>query len=275
MKLLTLRFRGYPRNGRGKRVTLARVATLLALAVVLPISLAAPLDPALARGKKVLYVYNKVKLEKTLRDTPTDTARVTMMRTQRSNDEKAMAYLQSLGFVVGGTDEYSPVELGKGIDLIVVSESVDALDVGGKYRDTPIPVLVFENDILPFMGMVGLKTDVDTGTKEKERLIYIVNAPHPLAGGLAAGTQNVLDDEHVRMNWGKPAPGAITVALVRGEPDKAAIFAYEKGATMNWEFLAPARRISFFLYSDTFEHLRPEGLALFRAAVLWAVAKPD
>jgi hypothetical protein len=46
-------------------------------------------------------------------------------------------------------------------------------------------------------------------------------------------------------------------------------------ATMNGEFLAPARRVSFFLWQDTFDQLRPEGLALFRAAVLWAVSPPE
>ena len=38
---------------------------------------------------------------------------------------------------------------------------------------------------------------------------------------------------------------------------------------------APARRVMFFLDSDTFEQLRPEGLALLRAAILWAVSRPD
>jgi hypothetical protein len=44
---------------------------------------------------------------------------------------------------------------------------------------------------------------------------------------------------------------------------------------MNAEFPAPARRLSFFLWQDTFQALRPEGLALFRAAVLWAVTPPE
>ena len=234
-------------------------------------AIAAPGKRAEGEGKTVLYVYNRTKLEKTMAATPVDTTRTAMMRTQRSNDDKVVAYLKSMGFAVVPTDEYSSVDLAKGKDLILISESVDALDVGGKYRDVPVPLITFENDLTPYLGMTGQKTDVDTGTLEKERLVTIVNAPHPLAAGLAAGTQNVLDDEHVRMNWGKPCGGAITIALARGEPDKAAIFAYEKGATMHWEFQAPARRLAFFLYSDTFEHLRPEGLALFRAAILWSV----
>ena len=253
-----------------------RPICLLLVAVLSIHSLeAVPLNPDAARGKKALYVYNRTKLEKALSAAPVDPGRVTMLKTQRANDEKVIAYLQSLGFAVEGTDEYSAVDIASGKDLILVSESVDALDVGGKYRDVPVALITFENDILPYLGMTGLKTDVDTGTLEKERLVWVVNAPHPLAAGLGAGTQNVLDDEHVRMNWGKPEPAAITIALARGEPDKAVVFAYEKGATMHWEFQAPARRLSFFLYSDTFEHLRPEGLALFRAALLWAVTPPE
>lgn len=236
---------------------------------------ALPLSPEAARGKQVLYVYNRTKLEKAMAATPVDPSRVLLLKTQRRNDDGVIALLKTMGFVVEGTDEYSSVDRVKGKDLILISESVDSLDVGGKYRDVAVPLITFENDLLPYLGMTGLKTDVDTGTLEKERLVWVVNAPHPLAGGLAAGTQNVLDDEHVRLNWGKPEPSAIVIAMARGESGKAAVFAYEKGATMHWEFVAPARRLSFFLYSDTFEHLRPEGLALFRAALLWSVTAAE
>ena len=44
------------------------------------------------------------------------------------------------------------------------------------------------------------------------------------------------------MSRGKPGLGAITIATVYGQPDNAAIFAYEKGVTMDYETLAPARR---------------------------------
>ena len=123
--------------------------------------------------------------------------------------------------------------------------------------------------------MAGQKNHRDYGTDDDQRFVEIVNAPHPLAAGLAAGVQNVLTDEHFKMNWGKPGLGATTIATLRGDPDKAAIFAYERGATMSGEALAPARRVSFFLWQDTFEALRPEGLALVRAAALWAATPPS
>ncbi len=227
-----------------------------------------------ARGKAVLYVYNMTKLEGARKANPVDPKRVGALETWRRNDDQAMAFLKSLGFAVSGVDENAPMATTKGKDLIIISESVDALNVGTKYRTTPIPLLTFENDLLGELEMSGFKNGVDYGTDDNQRFIYIVNAPHPLAAGLSAGFQNVLTDEHYKMNWGKPGLGAITIATLRGEPSKAAIFAYEAGATMNGEFLAPARRVSFFLWQDTFEAMRPEGLALFRASVLWAVTPP-
>jgi hypothetical protein len=40
---------------------------------------------------------------------------------------------------------------------------------------------------------------------------------------------------------------------------------------MDYESLAPARRVMFFLDNDTFTNLSPAGLALFDAAIDWAV----
>lgn len=266
--------RDHDSNRRVLLTGLAVVASAAAMVGAKP-AWAASVDAEAGRGKLALYVGNLTKLEKAKAAQPLDPKRVQQLQTWRDNDLKAVTYLQSLGFKVRMTDEYSSPDLAKGQDLILISESVDAVDVGDKYRNAPIPLLTFENDLLGELGMTGWKNGLDYGTDDNQRFIFVVNAPHPLAAGLKAGAQNVLDDEHYKMNWGRPGPGAVRIATLLGEPDKAAIFAYEKGATMNAEFLAPARRVSFFLWQDTFAGLRPEGLALFRAAVLWAVAKPE
>jgi len=250
------------------------VSAFAAVLLVAQPLLAESVNPNAARGKAVLYVYNRIKLEGARKASPVDPKRIDALETWRRNDEKAMDYLRTLGFTVTGVGEDADMATVKGKDLIIISESVDAINVGTKYRSTPVPLLTFENDLLGELEMSGFKSGVDYGTDDNQRFIYIVNAPHPLAAGLSAGFQNVLTDEHFKMNWGKPGLGAITIATLRGEPNKAAIFAYESGATMNGEFLAPARRVSFFLWQDTFEQMRPEGLALFRAAVLWAVTPP-
>ncbi|HEX7759435.1 MAG TPA: hypothetical protein VF459_08035 [Caulobacteraceae bacterium] len=258
-----------------RRVMLGAGLALAAAAISARRAWAEAVDPAVARGKSVLYVYNRTKLEAARTATPpADAKRMAQLEAWRRNDLAVVAYLKSLGLAVREADEHAPAEAVSGQHLILISESVDAIEVGGTYRNAPVPLITCENDLLGDLEMTGQKSGRDYGTDEDQRFIWIVNAPHPLAAGLAPGVQNVLSDEHYKMNWGKPCLGAITVATLRGEPEKAAIFAYERGATMNGEFLAPARRVSFFLWQDTFEGLRPEGLALFRAAVLWAVTPP-
>lgn len=74
------------------------------------------------------------------------------------------------------------------------------------------------------------------------------------------------------MNWGRPGLGASIIATVPGERDKALVFAYEAGATMDYENLAPSARV--FLFMDgTFPNLNEAGLSLFDAAVQWALAR--
>lgn len=120
-----------------------------------------------ARGKQVLYVYNRTKLEKMFAIPSADPARIARFKTQGSNDEKVIAVLQSLYFVVQGIDQYSSVDLAKGKDLILISESVGALDLGSKYRNVAVPPITFEDDLLPYLGMTGVKTDVDARSTRK------------------------------------------------------------------------------------------------------------
>ncbi len=263
--------RGKPRGAIRDRL----FAASLALIALGPVAHAAPLDPAVVGGKSVLYVANMTKLEKARATAQSDPKRIPSLEAWRRNDMAVVAYLGKLGLRVKQVDEFAPAEVARGQDLILISESVDALEVGTKYRAVAIPLIDCENDLLGELEMSGLKNGRDYGTDDNQRFVYVVNAPHPLSGGLAAGIQNVLTDEHFKMNWGKPGLGAVTIATLRGEPDKAAVFGYERGATMNGEYLAPARRVSFFIWQDTFEALRPEGLAMFRAAVLWSLTKPE
>jgi len=226
-------------------------------------------------SRQVLLVCNLTKLEHARTAVPADPVRLAKLEVQRDGDLKLAVFLGSLGFTVTKADEASPLAAAEDKDLVVISETVDALEIGAKYRHLAVPLIDSKNDLLGDLGMAGQKNGRDYGTDDDQRFVWVVNAPHPLAAGLAAGVQNVLADEHCKMNWGKPGLGAVTIATLRGEPDKVAVFAYEKRATMNGEFLAPARRVSFFLWSDTFPQLRPEGTALLQAAILWAATKPE
>ncbi|CAE6747028.1 hypothetical protein R69619_02749 [Paraburkholderia nemoris] len=185
-------------------------------------------------------------------------------------DQRIATHLEARGYSVRMLDQAQPPEAVGDAELVVISSTVSSKQVVGGWRYLAKPLLTWENDLLDDFAMTGKRRDVDFGEAEKERYLWLVNAPHPIAAGLPAGVTNVYVKQAV-MSWGKPGLGATTIATLYGQPEKAAIFAYEKGATMDYESLAPARRVMFFLNNDTFANLSPAGNSLFDAAVDWAM----
>ncbi len=185
-------------------------------------------------------------------------------------DAKIQEHLAALGFTVTFADQRDPVTVAEGKEVIVISSGVSAHVIEGKYKAVPVPIVTWEAYMLPHVGMTGKREEADFGTREgKIRYLWMVNAPHPLSAHLPAGLLNVVK-KGGPMNWGRPGPGAIVIATFPGELDKSPFFAYEKGATMDGENLAPARRVMIFLDNTTFPGLNEAGLKLFDAAVTWA-----
>ena len=166
-------------------------------------------------------------------------------------------------------DQTATPEAAQGMALVVISSTVAAKHVHPHWRHAPVPLLTWENDLLDDLAMSGKRSGADYGEAPKERYLWLVRAPHPMSAGLPAGAANVYVKQ-APMSWGKPGLGAITIATLYGQPEKAAIFGYEKGATMDYESMAPARRVMFFLGNEGFTNLSEAGLRLFDAAVDWA-----
>ncbi|AJZ63092.1 putative lipoprotein transmembrane [Paraburkholderia fungorum] len=235
---------------RKRRIFLTTAASLGAvLAVATPAARAASSDPR--AGKRVVML-------------------VQLNGPSLAVDQKVAAHLTARGYSVRMLDHAQPPEAVGDANLVVISSTVSSKQVAGGWRYLAKPLLTWENDLLDDFAMTGKRHDVDFGEAEKERYLWLVNAPHPIAAGLPAGVTNVYVKQ-AAMSWGKPGLGATTIATLYGQPEKAAIFAYEKGATMDYESLAPARRVMFFLNNDTFGNLSPAGNSLFDAAVDWAL----
>ncbi|ALX12306.1 hypothetical protein P350_12545 [Burkholderia cepacia JBK9] len=209
-------------------------------------------------------------------DAPPAVTRVAMLVQLRGPnlkvDERISQHLGERGYAVRLIDESATPDAARDADVIVISSTVSSKNVRPGWRTLDKPLVTWENDLLDDLAMTGKRHDVDFGETGKERYLWLVNAPHPIAAGLPAGAINVYGKQ-APMSWGKPGLGAITIATVYGQPDKAAIFAYEKGATMDYEALAPARRVMFFLDNDTFTNLSPAGVALFDAVLDWAAGR--
>ncbi|WP_322044481.1 hypothetical protein [Paraburkholderia sp. J67] len=189
-------------------------------------------------------------------------------------DRQIAAHLQKRGYQVQLVNQDFDPTGASGSDLVVISSTVSAKDVPAGWRTSPVPLLTWENDLLDDLAMCGKRHDVDFGETEKERYLWLVNAPHPVSAALPAGVANVFRKQ-APMSWGKPGLGASIIATIYGQADKAAIFTYEKGATMDYEALAPARRVMFFMDNDSFTNLSAAGLRLFDAAIDWAARAPS
>lgn len=193
----------------------------------------------------------------------------------REEDDKIIAHLEQRGMIVKLVNQDAPVSAANGEDLVIISSVVSARDmVGTPFRDVRVPLVTWESDLFDSLRFTGQKKGEDFGEVAKEHYVNVVNAPSPLAGGVAAGKRWVYprDDE---MGWGKPGPGATIVATLAGEPGRAVVFAYERGATMDYDFIAPARRVALFLGNRSFEKLSADGNAIFDAALDWAMDEPS
>ncbi len=158
-----------------------------------------------------------------------------------------------------------------GARLVVISESTESSQVGTRLRDVVAPMIVLEPALLDELKMTGGNWGTDNGDANAQQQLQILLPDHPLA----AGYQNVATvcTANAKFIWGVPTSSAAKVAHIMTFNNRAAIFAYEKGASMVGGFPAPGRRVGWFAGRDTPAVLNSAGWAMFDAAVKWCVAK--
>src|SRR5580700_423545 len=260
------------------------VPTLLAagLASSLIASAQQILTPAQAKGKKILLVVGEPEKGET------------------NDDGLVKKYFESQSYVVTMAKEDDPATKAAGQDLVVLSSTADPREIGDKYADVSVPVFTWNAVDYPDMKMTGPERHVDFETidpvQDYARAFsmlygYFPDVNNPIVkefGGKTElfGTGYLLPQAY---NWAKPAAGATIVSNCEGDPTHASVFTYEKGVTMYDGFVAPARRVGFYIQDSTFHYLTsvtgpaandPDlsdwwvGLKLFDATVRWAVSAP-
>ena len=237
-------------------------AAVLALFIAVPGTAALAAQPAASapdaslKGKKLLFL---IKLQ----------------GPHRATDDNIRKHLESLGLVVTYGDDTKPPSAA-GYDMIAISATCQGKWILGAYKNATIPIVTWKPWLYPYLGMTGMHIDVSYGEghKPEQPPLWMVNAPNPLSAGLPNGLLVPLVHATKDFSWGKPGLGATTIATLAGEPDKALIFSYEKGALMTGDFAAPARRVAFFMAEDTFDILNDDGMKLFDAAFEWAAKSP-
>jgi hypothetical protein len=194
-----------------------------------------------------------------------------------SADPAVKAHLEDMGYTVtisnGLTDAPDPCRF----DLVVMSSTVQSNQFTAdraaiaRWRDMGVPLVTWENDLLDDLRMTGLRRDGDFEEMETGQYIWLVRASHPMAAGISAGL-GTWTQARTPAGWGKPGLGADIIMIWPGEPDKATLFGYEAGATMDYDFLAPARRVFIGMENNSFSRMTDTGRKLFDAAIGWALA---
>jgi len=193
-------------------------------------------------------------------------------------DDRIKKRLETLGFdvQVRGVGPPDPEELRR-CRVVLLSSSIFSLNLNTQYRDVPVPVVVWEPSLFDDLGMTGPEEHGGSGVLPSTGQLLIHDPGSPLAAGLsgtvqviAASPDGPVRARRLEMSFGSPGPQARWVASWPGRPERAVVFAYERGTLMPGLPAAPARRVGLFLYDRTPPQLTDAGWALFDAALLWA-----
>ena len=190
--------------------------------------------------------------------------------TLNDSDAGILARLESQGWQVTVVQAPpSTTSDGDGKQLIVISSTVNSGDVGDKFRNSPVPVVNWEQAVQDNFLMT-LDVGSDRGTLDGQTEVDIIDAGHPLAGGLSTGLKTVTTEAQ-SYSWGVPNQNATIIATVADNPDQALIYGYEEGAILADDSTpSPARRVMFFPGNDGFAAFTEDALRLLDAAVEWA-----
>jgi hypothetical protein len=265
---------------RRKQIVPAMFAAALAFGLIA--NAQQVLTPAQARGKKILLVTREPEKGET------------------NDDGLVKKHFEDLGYVVTTANEDDAATKAEGQDLVVLSSTADPREIADKYARVAVPVFTWNTVDYPDMKMTGPERHVDFETLDPAQDYarafsvlygYFPNATNPIVKEFGGKTQlfGTLYLEPQAFGWGKPAASANIVSNSEGDPTHAGVFTYERGATMYDGFVAPARRVGFYLQDSTFHFLTevhgptekdPDmaawwvGTKLFDATIRWALTPP-
>lgn len=198
-----------------------------------------------------------------------------------ASDLAQLDWLRGLGFDVTVVDHMDPDSHAEGKDLIIISASTNKYKLGSKYAEAKAPVILLEAKAVDALHMVSRRRNTDYGVNDHkeslyppENYVHLVRGTHPITAGFPAGMFKLYKDPGV-LAWSRPPAGAQIIASIPNQPEHATLFAYEKGATMDHDAVAPARRVLFPMDAPRFPSLTEEGLVVYGAVLNWALGKPE
>jgi len=184
-------------------------------------------------------------------------------------DVTLLQLLESEGFSVTLQGPAHPVSDAdsRHMSFVAISSTLQDDSWAAKYADTTAPVINLDSSAQDALGFIGARNDL-SGTVSSATQVQIVDASHPLAGGLSAGAQTVVSAT-ATLGWGTPNAAAAVVATAGSASHQAAVYGYEAGSSMAGGTDAAGRRVNLPFQTTDLGSLTAEGGALLVAAVDW------
>ncbi len=163
-------------------------------------------------------------------------------------------------------------------NIIIITSTVDSAQIGRKFRNINIPVVVMRSDLLSPMGMVGTVKGTDYGVAANQTQVNIVfSGVHDLKGTLSTGNTTVFSSVQPKnVAWGNPNANSVKIAQVGANANQVTNFGFTSGAIMAGSFAAPARRVFVFPADrPALDSLNTNGQILVNRALCWATGNCD
>lgn len=217
-----------------------------------------------------------------------------------NDDMLVRQHLQTLGLRVHMVDAHASARDARGASLIVISSTADAHMLGNRFAASPVPIFTWNTYDYPNLGLTGPLRHhdfevIDPVQHYADSFMVLYGFGANLTSEISRAVDlkpqlfGTLYLEPETAGWGRPGPGGTVVADFDGSREHAAVFTYERDATLANSQVAPARRVGFFLGNDDFHLLTTVhgpaaqdpnlrswaiGRKLFDAALRWAISSP-
>lgn len=195
------------------------------------------------------------------------------------SDDAVLDVLESLGWDVETyyLDDASKMtdDLGLDKDLVVISSTINSGHIGNFYMDKAVPVLTWEQ------GMYG-KLGIATGGNilmVSETMMNITEPGHPSVGSYTGEVEVLATSPNeltlTAENQFGPELQVITEMIADDGTPLAAIFAYEKDATLLDGSPSPERRMGFFFRDKTAIEATADAMTILGLCCKWTMGADE
>lgn len=173
---------------------------------------------------------------------------------------------QQLGFTVTVVDDAAATTASaNGMNLVLISSTVDSVSVANKFRNVAVPVMIWKPSLYDNMLMTGTVSNTDFGSITGFRTVDIQAIAHPLAPN---GAQTL-----TIMSVNKTIPFGVPVAsgdIVGRTNARATLFTFSPGDVLRTGVIAPGCRVAFPIFNNGVAQYTAVGWDLFERTVNWA-----